>query len=97
ARWAPNIILMPFGILALIWRARWAEGRLPFRSVVRLTSAVSARIDRCRESADAPGARAATGAAAARAAARRGGVVIVIRVPRMTWLMPNILDRYISA
>jgi len=97
ARWAPNIILMPFGILALIWRARWAEGRLPFPSVVRLTNAVSARIDRWRESADAPGATPGNASVGSRAAARRGGVVIVIRVPRMTWLMPNILDRYISA
>ena len=33
ARWVPNLVLGPFGILALIWRARWAEGRLPFRAV----------------------------------------------------------------
>src|SRR6266849_6399313 len=37
SRWVPNLILLPFGILALIWRARWAEGRIPFRSVVKLT------------------------------------------------------------
>src|SRR5207237_2410103 len=31
SRWWPNIVLLPFGVLALIWRARWAEGRIPFR------------------------------------------------------------------
>ena len=31
ARWVPNIVLGLFGIVALIWRARYAEGRLPFR------------------------------------------------------------------
>src|SRR5207245_6218434 len=35
SRWFPNLVLLPFGIMALIWRARWAEGRIPFRSVVR--------------------------------------------------------------
>ena len=30
ARWVPNLLLGPFGIVALIWRARHAEGRLPF-------------------------------------------------------------------
>ncbi len=27
SRWVPNLLLLPFGIVALIWRARWAEGR----------------------------------------------------------------------
>ena len=30
ARWVPNLLLGPFGIVALIWRTRHAEGRLPF-------------------------------------------------------------------
>jgi lipopolysaccharide export system permease protein len=30
ARWVPNLILGPFGIIAIFWRARHAEGRLPF-------------------------------------------------------------------
>ena len=91
ARWWPNIVLLPFGILALIWRARWAEGRLPFRSVVRLTTAAGGWVKRRGEDA-------ATGQGNARGA-RPGGrrVVVVIRVPRLSWLAPNILDRYISA
>jgi LPS export ABC transporter permease LptG/LPS export ABC transporter permease LptF len=90
SRWTPNLVLLPFGILALIWRARWAEGRLPFRSLVKLTEYVSGWFNRRRDTA---------GAAAGPGQARRGGrrVVIVIRVPNLSWLAPNILDRYISA
>ena len=85
SRWTPNLVLLPFGILALIWRARWAEGRLPFRSLVKLSEYVSGWFNRRRNAAGAPAARGG----------RR--VVIVIRVPNLTWLAPNILDRYISA
>jgi len=95
ARWIPNLVLLPFGILALIWRARWAEGRIPFRSIVRLTNAAKTWLDR-RRGAD----QSAGGAAApreSRLGPRRRRVVIVIRVPRLSWLMPNILDRYIAA
>ena len=93
ARWAPNLIMLPFGILALIWRARWAEGRLPFRSIVKLTNAVSARVDRWRASGDT--AQSAGGRAGA-APGRRRGVVVVVRFPRLSWLLPNILDRYVG-
>ncbi len=93
SRWTPNLVLLPFVILALIWRARWAEGRIPFRSLVKLTEAASGWLDRRRNAADTaagsrplgPGARS------------RKRVVIVIRVPQLSWLRPNILDRYISA
>jgi LPS export ABC transporter permease LptG/LPS export ABC transporter permease LptF len=91
ARWFPNIVLLPFGIVALIWRARWAEGRLPFRSIVKLTTAATAWVNRRREGASA----AAASAGAPRPSGRRG-VVIVVRVPHLSWLLPNILDRYIS-
>ena len=96
ARWFPNIVLLPFGIVALIWRARWAEGRIPFRSVVRLIDSVNGWIDRHRAatSPDAPGAPRAAGADSA--ARKRRGTVVVIRIPRLSWLLPNILDRYIS-
>jgi LPS export ABC transporter permease LptG/LPS export ABC transporter permease LptF len=91
SRWFPNLLLLPFGIMALIWRARWAEGRIPFRSVVRLTGAATAWIDRRRAAANAtPTVRPGAGGAP------RTGVVVVIRVPRLSWLLPNILDRYIA-
>lgn len=95
ARWVPNIVLLPFGILALIWRARWAEGRLPFRSVVKLTNLVKGWIDRRRE-ALADNTAPVTGAPRASNPPRRGRVVVVIRVPRLSWMMPNILDRYVA-
>ena len=91
SRWWPNIVLLPFGLLALIWRARWAEGRLPFPAIVRLTQAVNGWIERRRETASSP----APGAGPVRRGGR--GVVVIIRVPNLSWLVPNILDRYISA
>jgi lipopolysaccharide export system permease protein len=94
SRWWPNIILLPFGVMALIWRARWAEGRLPFRSVVKLTGAAKGWIDRRRAAADASASPPSS--TLRPPSGRRRGTVVVIRVPRIGWLMPNILDRYIS-
>jgi LPS export ABC transporter permease LptG/LPS export ABC transporter permease LptF len=98
-RWAPNLVLLPFGILALIWRARWAEGRIPFRSVVHLTNNVVAWANRRSSSALVP-PEPPQGAAAERvsghSAQRTKGVVVVIRVPRMWWSIPTILDRYVA-
>ena len=92
SRWIPNLVLLPFGVLALIWRARWAEGRLPFRSLIKLTDAAAGWVDRRRQ------AQAAEGPQTSRPGPRGGRrVVVVIRVPQLSWLMPNILDRYISA
>ena len=96
ARWVPNLILLPFGILALIWRARWAEGRLPFRSIVKLTNVANGWLDRRRPAEAADHAPAPGGTRARNGAPARGRVVIVIRVPRLSWLTPNILDRYIA-
>jgi LPS export ABC transporter permease LptG/LPS export ABC transporter permease LptF len=108
ARWVPNIVLLPLGIIALIWRARWAEGRLPFRSINRLGNWIAERWKRqwatAVHPAD-PASRPSTrselsepveGRTSRPGNARRRGTIVVIRVPRMTWLSPNILDRYIS-
>jgi LPS export ABC transporter permease LptG/LPS export ABC transporter permease LptF len=92
ARWVPNLILLPFGILALIWRARWAEGRIPFRSIVKLTSRAKGWLDTRR----AVAATATSGSPAAALSGKRRRVVVVVRVPRMSWLMPTILDRYVA-
>ena len=97
SRWAPNLILLPFGLLALVWRARWAEGRIPFRSAVKLTQAITGWINRRREAsatADSPPGAPAGGS---HPGPRGRRVVVVIKVPHLSWLMPNILDRYISA
>ena len=91
SRWVPNIILLPFGVLALIWRARWAEGRLPFRSVVRMATAVTSWIKKQREQS-----AAAADAARIHSAGRRS-VVVVLRIPHFRWTFPSILDRYVSA
>src|SRR5258708_343991 len=91
SRWVPNLILLPFGLLALIWRARWAAGRIPFRSVVKLTQAISGWIDRRRAAADAAPPRGAN------LPSRGSRVVVVVRLPNLSWMAPNILDRYISA
>ena len=37
SRWVPNIVLGVFGVAALIWRARFVEGRLPFKIPVAIT------------------------------------------------------------
>jgi LPS export ABC transporter permease LptG/LPS export ABC transporter permease LptF len=95
SRWFPNIVLLPFGIVALIWRARWAEGRLPFRSVVKLVESVNGWIDRHR-TATSPDQPSAPRAASTAPGQRKRGTVVVIRIPRLSWLLPNILDRYIS-
>ena len=93
ARWVPNIVLLPFGVFALIWRARWAEGRIPFRSIVRLQNVAGAWLNRRRQAA---GSERSSASGADHLEPRRRRVIVVIRVPRLSWLMPNILDRYIG-
>lgn len=85
ARWMPNLVLAPIGVGALIWRARWAEGRFPLPT--RLP-----RLFQWRRS-DAP-ASASTRAAPAGVTPRR--IVLVVRFPRFWYPRPTVLDRYIS-
>lgn len=92
SRWVPNIVLLPFGLAALIWRARWAEGRVPFRSVVRMATAVTSWIKERRDHA-----AAAAGATTRSQPSGRRRVVVVLRVPHFRWTFPSILDRYVSA
>jgi LPS export ABC transporter permease LptG/LPS export ABC transporter permease LptF len=88
ARWVPNLVLGPFGILALILRARHAEGRLPFN----LKIAIPAR-PAWLGGTSTP---AATSSTPAPSGARKNRVVLVIRLPRFAAPMPGLLDRYIS-
>jgi LPS export ABC transporter permease LptG/LPS export ABC transporter permease LptF len=86
ARWVPNLLLGPFGIVALVLRARHAEGRLPFN--LRMPS-ISEWIRR----------RKTVGAAAAASPItrpKRRRVVVVVRIPRLYAPLPGLLDRYIS-
>ena len=100
SRWLPNILLGIFGIVALVWRARFIDGRLPISTdwATRLVDRVRDRW-RSNQSA-APGQetpRPVPEIATRRAARPRGGApVLVIRLPRVRLPMPGLLDRYIS-
>ncbi len=95
ARWIPNLVLGPIGVIALIWRARYTEGRLPFRIPFRLPS-LPAWIKRAAD-VQAPGAAAASPAHRRHTGSgRRPGTVIVVRIPRMRVPGPGLIDRYIS-
>lgn len=85
ARWWPNLVMGMFGVVALVWRARYSEVRLPMRVPIGLPRLPSSWHR-------AP----ARGAAAGRSRGHRNRVVIVLRVPRLRMPGPGILDRYIS-
>jgi LPS export ABC transporter permease LptG/LPS export ABC transporter permease LptF len=103
SRWVPNILLGAFGAIALVWRARHVEGRLPFTLPPALT-AIAGRLRKStaktEPAAPVPGDAAKLPApvdvGARRQGARRRGPVLVIRVPRMRLPAPGLLDRYIS-
>jgi LPS export ABC transporter permease LptG/LPS export ABC transporter permease LptF len=94
SRWVPNILLGAFGVVALIWRARFVEGRLPFKIpvvVARLQERIGRMTGAHRPAASTPASvqplpRGAAGQAP----------VLVIRIPRLRLPTPGLLDRYIS-
>lgn len=87
ARWIPNAALGAFGIGALIWRARFAERKLP----------VSIPIGLPRLPARWRATRGDETAGRVPAAATRGTrVVVVVRIPRLRMPGPGLLDRYVS-
>jgi LPS export ABC transporter permease LptG/LPS export ABC transporter permease LptF len=94
SRWVPNLAMLPFGVAALLWRARWAEGRLPFPWAARLL----AWANRWRRTQQAEAAPTAGAVSPGTGPAGRGGTrpIVVIRIPRMSWLSTNILDRYVG-
>jgi len=81
SRWVPNLVLGPLGVAALVWRSRYADGRLPFQ--LRLPRWLP------RRPARSPLTRTTTGANGRR-------VVVVVRVPRVDAPSPTILDRYVA-
>ncbi len=89
ARWIPNVVLGAFGIAALIWRARFAERRFPL--------AIPIGIPRLPGGWRRPDGSARAGASrSATTAARPRSVVIVLRIPRLRFPGPGLLDRYVS-
>jgi LPS export ABC transporter permease LptG len=80
ARWVPNILLGVAGVIALVWRARWAERGLP------LPLGISRLLARWQ-----PGSTPAV-----RGAAAGSRVVVVVRLPRLRLPLPGLLDRYVS-
>jgi lipopolysaccharide export system permease protein len=86
ARWVPNILLGPFGIAALIMRARHAEGRLPFG--LKMPAVLTRWLRRPDPSSPTAGQPSRT--------SNKPRPVVVIRVPRLHVPKPGLLDRYIS-
>jgi LPS export ABC transporter permease LptG/LPS export ABC transporter permease LptF len=84
ARWMPNLVLAPVAVGALVWRARWAEGRFPLPRLPRW-------FQRKRPERSASASRPA-----APAGVTRDRIVLVVRFPRFWYPRPTILDRYIS-
>jgi LPS export ABC transporter permease LptG/LPS export ABC transporter permease LptF len=98
ARWVPNLILGPFGVIALVWRSRFADARLPFRIPVRLPALTSwrpAQQPAIVSRAELPVANLPHPAVSSHARGR-GGVVIVVRIPRFAAPVPSLIDRYIA-
>jgi LPS export ABC transporter permease LptG len=92
AMWLPNAALGLLGFF-LLWRRNQDRSLLlaPLDRWLRKRARRQRRWGRSRpESAAAPG-----GGRAQAAQARRGGPGIVLRLPRLRWRFPNLLDRYV--
>jgi LPS export ABC transporter permease LptG/LPS export ABC transporter permease LptF len=89
ARWWPNIIMGLFGVVALVWRARFAHRGVPASLPLTLPRFAE------RWKRQTP----ASGGASADAIARASGgkrVVVVIRLPKLRMPGPGLLDRYVT-
>ncbi len=89
-RWLPNIVLGLFGIVALIWRARFAERGLPVSIPVALSSRLPSRWGH-------PTSETPSAPPAGPAPSGRRNVVIVVRFPRIRLPAIGVLDQYISS
>lgn len=95
-RWVPDVVLGAFGAVALVWRARHVEGRMPFKLPAPLAR-LPLRWPRKAESPAAAVAAAARRTAPAAPPARPNAApVLVVRIPRLRLPVPGLLDRYIS-
>ncbi len=105
SRWVPNILLGLFGVVALVWRARHVEGRLPFKlpeTLARLkgpwrraAAAGHSDPESLQRTPGRPDLLGGGGRAQAPGGPRRAPV-LVIRIPRLRFPAPGLLDRYIS-
>lgn len=95
-RWVPDLVLGAFGAVALVWRARHVEGRMPFKLPAPLAR-LPLRWPRKAESPAAAVAAAARRTAPGAPPARPNAApVLVVRIPRLRLPVPGLLDRYIS-
>jgi LPS export ABC transporter permease LptG len=95
SRWVPNIVLGVFGVIALIWRARYVEGRLPFKIPIAITRTPLPWLRDRVQTAAAAAAPSKPAGTSATPASRRPPV-LVVRIPRLRLPAPGLLDRYIS-
>ena len=89
ARWWPNIVMGLFGVGALVWRDRFAHRGFPVSMPVTLPRLLSGW------QSSKPSPRPASGPATAPPTPRKK-VVVVVRLPRLRFPGPGLLDRYIS-
>lgn len=81
SRWVPNIVLTPLAVVALLWRARWADAGLSlpwFSSAPQAEDRTTPLRPGMRR--DQPGNR----------------VILVVRLPRLRYPRPTILDVYVA-
>ena len=92
ARWIPNLVLAPVGVIALILKARRTDSRLrlPFQ-----WSSVTVWFEQRGKAASAARRNPAL-LPAQRPGPVKRGVVLVIRFPRLPLPRPLLIDRYIS-
>lgn len=97
ARWWPNILLGIFGIVALVWRDRFASRQLPWTFPV-VVPQLTARWN--RGSVDQPASSSATPSGSQPTGevppARNRNVIVVLRVPKLNFPTPGLLDQYVS-
>jgi LPS export ABC transporter permease LptG/LPS export ABC transporter permease LptF len=93
SRWVPNIVLTPVAIVALIWRARWADSGISIPWFRRLPDAAEEDI------ADRAVAASHHGAVPPKPEGRRrraDRVVVVLKIPNVWYPRPTLLDGYIA-
>ena len=102
SRWIPDLVMGAFGVVALIWRARYVEGRLPFKLAETVSKIPLVWRAWRGKSPAALEAASGTPNGPLPAPTRSGTTsqgrppVLVIRIPHIQLPAPGLLDRYIS-